>query len=123
MSCCDDSYYPSLRFISASLAFLHKQLCEHPELLAIGQDIADVNVLQTHVTKARENFRTTTRKLDVVRSTVNKLARNEARTPADLLKPPVHAVWKEKAKVTLVPTIAVVGGLYLAAKLVYMYQK
>lgn len=76
-----------LKFLSANIQFLKRHLQETPQMLRIGQDVANVQVLGDHVRQSFENALVTYRQLDSLKTVVDKLAKDENYLPADKIGP------------------------------------
>ena len=57
--------------------YMTKQVSEHPELLSLGQDVADTSQLLSYAEKAEANARATAAKLSALRKLLLKAARDD----------------------------------------------
>jgi hypothetical protein len=83
-----------LRLLASSATFIRDQINTHPELLSLGQDIADVAVLATHVRKCRENAAITATKIRELETVVDAHAKDKKKRPADLIEKKASFVTK-----------------------------
>lgn len=72
-----------LSFLNANLRYLKKNVESHPGILRLGQDVASVETLLTHVRKSKESLRGTAHQLRTLEATLDKFSGDPDYRPAD----------------------------------------
>jgi len=90
-----------LAFLTANLKFLKKNVDEHPELLRLGQDVADVKAMMTHVRKAKASAAATANQLRLLEKTLDDYTGDPNFSPADRVAEPFPNVQTAAKKILI----------------------
>ena len=74
-----------LNFLKANIKFLNKNIGQHPEILRLGQDMANVGDLLKHVQESESSLRSTSQQLISLRKTLTKCSRDPNFSTPDVI--------------------------------------
>merc|ERR1712014_568216 len=71
--------------LKANIKFLNKNIDQHPEILRLGQDMANVGDLLNHVQESESSLRSTSQQLASLKKTLTKCSRDPNFSPPDVI--------------------------------------
>ena len=82
-----------MKFLSANVSYLTKNIKEHPELLRIGQDVADLSILVNYVRSSKDQINKFTKEIKNLNRVLGKHKGDPQFAAVDKLAPNSNWIW------------------------------